>query len=335
MAKICYVQRNFRKDYLDVISQANQIIGEYQRQGYRLTLRQLYYQFVSRDLISNTQKDYTRLGNIVSSGRLAGMIDWDAITDRTRNLEKPAYWRSPEEIMEVIADQYNIDMWNDQPYYVEVWVEKEALAGVIERACQPFDVPWFCCRGYTSQSEMHDAALRLLRKQRSGFTPRKLKIIHLGDHDPSGMDMTRDIIDRMATFGVRANVDRIALNMDQVEEHQPPPNPAKQTDARFETYQQEFGSQSWELDALEPALLNTMITAAINGVLDQGKWDASAAQREEERTGLLAASRYWDDVMEHMGNMGYLRELRPELGLEDPADDDPDDESGLALDDEG
>jgi hypothetical protein len=317
--KICYVPRNFRGDYLDVISQANQIITEYQAQGYSLTLRQLYYQFVSRDLIPNTMKEYTRLGNIISSGRLAGLIDWNAITDRTRNLEKPAYWASPQELIEIAADQFNIDMWARQHTYTEVWVEKEAMAGIIERACRPFDVPWFCCRGYTSQSEMWEAAMRLERKRNT--RSRNLKIIHLGDHDPSGMDMTRDIEDRMITFGVKVRVHRIALNMDQVEEHNPPPNPAKQTDARFEAYQEQFGTESWELDALQPQVLNDLITAAIRSDLDQAQWDTDAAGREKQRTELLAAARYWEEVTEHMDGMGFLRELAFEQNPE--SEDEP------------
>lgn len=319
MPRICYVPRKFRQDYLDVIEQANQIIAEYQNQGYQLTLRQLYYQFVSRDLIANNMKEYTRLGNIVSAGRLAGLIDWNAITDRTRNLEKPAYWSSVQEIMDIVSDQFNIDMWADQSSYVEVWVEKEAMAGIIERACQPWDVPWFCCRGYTSQSEMWDAAMRLMRKKGRG---QKLHIIHLGDHDPSGIDMTRDIEDRMMTFGVPVTVNRIALNMDQVEEHNPPPNPAKQTDARFEAYAEQFGRQSWELDALQPALLNGLITTAIESYVGMEAWENSKREREQKRTELLAASRYWDEITEYMGDMNWLRELAPD-GPEEDGEDGP------------
>lgn len=147
MPKICYRSIRFTKSSQKVIDQANVIIAEYAAQGYELTLRQLYYQFVSRDLLRNTQKEYKRLGCIVSDGRLAGLIDWDSITDRTRNLHELAAWDSPQQIIDVCSRQYRIDKWEDQPYRVEVWIEKDALAGVFQRVCDELQVSLFACRG--------------------------------------------------------------------------------------------------------------------------------------------------------------------------------------------
>jgi hypothetical protein len=209
MPLICYVPKSFRPDTQTRINQANEIIVEYQAQGFKLTLRQLYYQFVSRDLIPNTVQSYKSLGDVVNDGRLAGLIDWDAIEDRTRNLRSGSHWSSPRSIVRACADQYAVDLWATQENYVECWIEKDALVGVIEGVCNELDVPYFACRGYTSQSEMWGAAQRLVERERRD---KKTSIIHLGDHDPSGIDMTRDIQDRLQLFGSTAVIHRIALN---------------------------------------------------------------------------------------------------------------------------
>jgi len=221
MPKICYAEKRFRGDSLAIIEKANEIIDDYMGQGYDLTLRQLYYQFVARDLIPNTERSYKRLGSIINDGRMAGMIDWKSITDRTRNVRKNSHWSNPKEIIESCAWSYRNDLWANQDYRPEVWIEKDALVGVIEKVCRELDVPFFSCRGYTSQSEMWAASQRLRRYQ---FDHNQQPVIlHLGDHDPSGIDMTRDIIDRIDTFKAGLTLDRLALNMDQVEEFSPPP----------------------------------------------------------------------------------------------------------------
>lgn len=280
MPRICYVSKRFSPESQRIISNANLIIDEYVAAGYRLTLRQLYYQFVSRDLLSNTVQNYKRLGSVVNDARLAGLIDWDAIEDRTRNLETLAHWESPADIVEACSHQFRVDRWANQSFRVEVWIEKEALAGVFERICQEYDVPYLCCRGYTSQSEMWSAAMRLKTHQASG---QKCVILHFGDHDPSGIDMSRDISDRLRVFGARINFKRIALTMEQIEEHRPPPNPAKETDSRFADYQSEFGDESWELDALDPKTLHDLLSDELKELIDEDAWEESERNQTEGR----------------------------------------------------
>jgi hypothetical protein len=297
MPKLKYVSKKFRSDSLVRIDKANEIIDEYMNAGYQLTLRQLYYQFVSRDLIANSQKEYKRLGSLINDARLAGRIDWHAIEDRTRNLQSLAHWDSPSEIVDAIADQYRTDRWQNQQFYVEVWIEKEALAGVFERVCSELDVPFFSCRGYTSQSEMWSAAQRLRKRSRSG---KEIVILHFGDHDPSGIDMTRDIRERLQMFGCMLDLQRLALNMDQVDEYEPPPNPAKTTDSRFAGYIAEYGDESWELDALEPSVLADLVRDQVNELLDHLQWGFDTEYMEEERAVLTQVSQRWDDVTQYL-----------------------------------
>lgn len=297
MPKIEYVARKFSSASTALIDKANEIIGEYEGQGFQLTLRQLYYQFVARGLIPNSLKSYKNLGSVVNDGRLAGLIDWDHITDRTRVLRKNSHWETPGGVIKSAADSYLIDMWKSQPWRPEVWIEKDALVGVIEDVCESLDVPYFSCRGYTSQSEMWAASQRMIEYGDEDKTP---IIFHLGDHDPSGKDMTRDIEDRLQMFMGGIELKRLALNMDQVEHFKPPPNPAKLTDSRAEVYIREFGNDSWELDALDPAVIVELVRRSIQKLIDKEQWDKDAKRLKVERSLLNKAAKNWDEVAEFL-----------------------------------
>lgn len=292
-----FVHVNFRAATLRTIAQANSIIEEYQLQGYVLTLRQLYYQFVARDLIPNRVNEYKKLGAVVDNGRKAGLIDWSAIQDRTRNLAVVSTWRDPQDILFSAVRSYKENWWKDQPYYLEVWIEKDALVGVIENVCNEFRVPYFACRGYVSQSEMYDAGKRFARKINQ---QQDVVILHLGDHDPSGIDMTRDLQERLRLFSRSwdVNVERIALNMEQVLEYDPPPNPAKDTDSRFLDYQMLHGDSSWELDALEPQVISDLVRSEVERRLDRDAWEISQSWEDENRESLQAVSDNWNKAVE-------------------------------------
>jgi len=295
--QIAYISKTFTSKSREIIDRANQICADYQRQGYDLTLRQLYYQFVSKGWIPNKDTEYKRLGNIISDARLAGLLDWGYIVDRTRNLRGLGHNASPSSALYSAAYGYQLDMWANQPHYVEVWIEKDALVGVITKACIDLDVPFFSCRGYTSQSELWGAAQRLIRHTNNG---QKAVIIHLGDHDPSGIDMTRDITERLAMFGANCQIERIALNMDQIRRYDPPPNPAKLTDARAEGYIKRHGSSSWELDALDPTTLDALVRSHILDLRDDTRWQERTAQMEAESDQVKTIARRFDDVMAYL-----------------------------------
>lgn len=282
MPKIAYKDVKFRRDSLDLIETANSVILEYNANGYNLTLRQLYYQLVARGYIENTMNSYKRIGSIINDARLAGLIDWNSLTDRTRNMRKNAHWDTPGQIIRAAVNQYAIDLREDQPNYIEVWVEKEALVEVVAKACKSLDVPYFACRGYVSQSEMWAAARRFMWYRDAGREPH---IIHLGDHDPSGVDMTRDISERMELFEAYTEVHRIALNMEQVQEYGPPPNPAKITDSRCQSYIKQYGTESWELDALNPQVIEKLIKDEIAYLTDFDRLeDRLEIQRQQKES---------------------------------------------------
>lgn len=288
MPLIKYQEIRFSSKVEDMIQKANQIIQEYAAQGFELTLRQLYYQFVSRMLIENKQSEYKRLGSIVNNARLAGLIDWNRIVDRTRNLQELSHWDSPGDLVQSCADQFRVDMWKGQTFRPEVWIEKDALVGVIQAVCEKYDVPYFSCRGYTSQSEMWSAGQRFEGYKESGQEP---IIFHLGDHDPSGKDMTRDTKDRMVMFMGGMDVKRIALNIDQIKKYNPPPNPCKITDSRAINYMREFGKKSWELDALDPKVIADLIEKNIKKIIDDEPWEERAEEGRQGRKLLQKVAR--------------------------------------------
>jgi hypothetical protein len=365
MPKIEYVKKKLRPATLEIVEKVNDIIASYMADGFDLTLRQVYYQCIARDLFpitwintdynarkglppdtKNTERNYKRLGDVIAAGRMAGLIDWEAITDRTRNLRKESHWTDPGDIIKSAASSFHLDRWKGQKTRVECFIEKDALIGILEAVCPRNDVPYFSCRGYTSLSEMWVAAQRIGKWIRAGTN---VTVLHLGDHDPSGVDMSRDIEERVKTFlrtdhindrvaflqneikegrlKKRAEFDsdeawgsycseamtplcddivahygqfelrRIALTMDQIEEHNPPPNPAKNTDARYRAYQQEYGDTCWELDALDPTTLVNLIQAHIDSCRDAEQWDKVEAEEKKGKKQLDKVSANWKKVV--------------------------------------
>lgn len=294
MPYICYEEKNFHRKSMALIQTADEICQEYMEQGYTLTLRQLYYQFVARGIIENSMKSYHNLGNVINDARLAGLIDWDAIEDRTRNLEKQATWESPKDILKACAQQFKFDYWDNQQTRVEVWVEKEALVGVIERVAFRYRCAYFACRGYSSQSESWRAGERFKEYNARG---QAVVVLHLGDHDPSGIDMTRDNRDRLNMFSEYGDVTvkRLALNMDQVKRYNPPPNPAKLTDTRAGEYIANFGHSSWELDALDPKVIDQLISTNIEMYIDYQYWNEVKEKEEKARAKIERMAKNWKD----------------------------------------
>jgi hypothetical protein len=272
MATEKYRYFNFADSTLALIDTMNEIIEAYVAKGFMLTIRQLYYQLVARDVVENTQKSYKRVTSIANDARLAGLMDWDAIEDRTRDFVRRTRWRNGQQILEAAASSFHVDMWKLQPRRVFVIIEKEALVGVLTPTCNTLDVPILAARGYPSCTVLRDFALEDIVPT---IDEQEITILHLGDHDPSGIDMTRDLTERVSLF-TRQSVElvRLALTMDQIHDRKPPPNPAKTTDSRFQQYMEQFGDESWELDALPPEYLVDLVEREIRERIDEAQWEA-------------------------------------------------------------
>jgi hypothetical protein len=270
----------------------------------------LYYQLVSRNIVENTEKSYAKIGALVSDARLSGLVDWSMISDRGRSCIQNPHWDSPADFLEHVAPQYRIDLWSTQQNYVEVMVEKQALEGVLLPVCRKWDVPFTANKGYSSSSAMYLAGQRFATKAKES---RDLHIIYLGDHDPSGLDMSRDIGARMDLFvgtmlidpdDVDSDTDeaeylcdgmitvhRVALNMDQIRALQPPENPAKLTDSRSGAYVKKFGYSSWELDAIEPTQLVKLVEDTITSLLFPATFESRRVEQIQGRAALMQYAR--------------------------------------------
>lgn len=296
-----YIEKRMKPEKLALIEKAAEILADYAAQGYTLTLRGLYYQFVAREdcrhlVPENTQQQYKRVGAAVNDGRLAGLIDWELMDDTLRQVDRPNSWDDERDAIETISRAHRLDPWDAQDHLVEVWIEKDALAGVVGPVCGRLRLPMLACRGYASQSAQWRAGQRFKDAIARGQQP---VVLHLGDHDPSGIDMSRDNRDRIGMFAETADVifRRLALNIDQVRQYNPPANFAKDTDSRHDGYVDRFGDDCWELDALEPTVLDRLIDRAASEYIDVDRWDETMEEERRQRDLLQEAHGRWPEVL--------------------------------------
>ncbi|KKN88659.1 hypothetical protein LCGC14_0245500 [marine sediment metagenome] len=187
------------------LDMVNGIINDYIEKGYNLTLRQLYYRLVTMKEISNKVTEYNRLGSLLTKGRLSGLVDWTAIEDRVRRPRIPYAVSDPKEAIENEHDVYRLDRMEGQSEYIEVWTEKDALSGILYPVTSKYHINLMVNRGYTSITAIYEGFERMYYYLRIGIP---VRIIYMGDHDPSGIDMIRDIEDRLLTMMSGARVMR-------------------------------------------------------------------------------------------------------------------------------
>lgn len=284
--KIKYTDGTGEKNIWEKIQQEllDQIIGiveDYLAQGITLTNRQLYYQLVSRDIIPNADEIYKRICTFLTDARYAGLIDWEAIEDRGRIPVKHPEWSNIKSLIESAVYSYRLPRWLDQDYYIELYCEKQAMESVLKPVSEKYHIYFGVNKGYSSASTMYDLAQRIKDKINE---EKKAVILYLGDHDPSGLDMVRDINKRILEFLMEGDdcvytadegdfkIIPLALNMKQIEQYNPPPNPAKITDPRAKGYIENYGNKSWELDALEPKILIGITENGIKKFMDPDKY---------------------------------------------------------------
>ena len=266
----------------------NKIIEDYAQQGYRLTLRQLYYQLVSRDIIPNAKAEYAKLSTLLVNGRMSGIVDWDAIEDRIRIPFLPYWVTGIENAINDTITQYRLDRQKEQKVYIELWVEKDALSGVLKKITSRYHIKLMVNRGYSSCTAMHDAYERLRRYEDEG---KQTCVLYLGDHDPSGLDMIRDVRERLEEFGVYPEVRHIGLTKKQIEKFNPPPNPAKITDPRAGWYIQKHGDFSWEVDALDPKALHQLVRENVEELIDMVLFKSQLKQESQDKEMLRVAAK--------------------------------------------
>lgn len=259
---------NPRAGSLALIEAAREVLEGAEADGFRLTLRAVYYRLVSRNLIPNDLRSYKRLAELLDRARWAGLLDRDAMDDAQRVLAEWETFGSAREALDDLAASFATDWWAGADYVVEVWAEKAAVSGIVRPVARRYLAPYMAARGFASLTALHDLA------ERSRWRP--VLVLYVGDHDPSGLEMDRDLQGRIAALGGRAVIRRVALTREQVEAHDLPPQPTKATDSRARGYHH---GGSWELDALPPAVLADLVRDAIRENLPEDFHDRREADR--------------------------------------------------------
>ena len=272
-------------DYKSTVREVNKVISGYSMD---LTLRQIYYRLVAQVLIPNRRSAYNSLSAQLVKAREAREVDEGRIVDRSRTVNDNSF-NTPEDFLRAvrytIRSKYLRRFWASQPVYVEIWVEKDALSQVLAQAVEDFNTIVAPTRGYSSYSYLRDAAARF--EQNGG--ERDVIILHFADHDPSGLDMSRDLERRLSKYyNGRLEVKRIALTFDQVNEYKLLPNPTKLADTRSTQYASLYGDKCWELDAIEPDELVRICQGVVEReITDWPAWESVVAKEKEETKQLL------------------------------------------------
>ena len=270
-----FIEKKFSKKILKILEQVQQILKKYDEP---LTLRQLYYQLVTINAIPNLKKEYNKLSRIINDARYMGLVDWDIIEDRARRLDDPSEWNNVEGLMDSAFKSYRLPRWREQDFYVEVWLEKEALAGIFTRITNAWHIKLLTCKGYNSASMMYQASKRFIDAHDK---KKKCVLLYFGDFDPSGEDMVRDIKTRLSILGAKVNVKKIAILKKDITQFKLPPQMAKTSDPRHTNFVAEHGEDVVEIDALPLDVLKQRIEESIKKFLDVDKL-ADVLEKEEQ-----------------------------------------------------
>jgi len=255
-----------------------------------MTIRQLFYRLVSAHVIKNQQKDYHQVIRLMTKARKDGRVDYQWIVDRSRAAYKSHMWQSMSELAGAFERElvsYRSDWWTEQPNYVEIWCEKDTVTGSIEEVRDGYGLRVDANRGFNSTSNLWAGAERLMNECERG---KHVHILYLGDWDPSGKDMERDLEARLLEYMPYGDfeIERVAIFKEDIDEYNLPPLLVKDSDSRTKKFVRQHGKNCVELDALPPDVLRDRLREAIEGHLDTEAWERAQiveeAQRESNKT---------------------------------------------------
>jgi hypothetical protein len=250
----------------------NSLLGQFGE----MTVRQVYYQLVSRHLIPNTRSMYCAFDNHLTRAREEWLVNPNAIIDRSRPIEnenRPG-WSSLASYLSTVREAYRRDPLEGQERQIEIWIEKEALSRLVSATLREYKPTVVVCRGYSPFTILYQA---------NGRLSQDALVLYCGDHDPSGLDAYRDMASKL-----ECEVRRLALTIDQVRDYQLPPNPTKASDTRQARYVQRYGDECWELDALPPDAFQTIVREAFEAEIDKSKWEESRDRERSEAAEIAA-----------------------------------------------
>ena len=262
---------------LDLIEAAEAILAE----GRPMTVRQVFYQLVSRQVIKNNRGQYQAVSNALADARREGIIPWDWIEDRLRRPRQVSMWTGLSAFAETCRRSYRLDVWPSQPRYLEIWLEKDALSGIFEDVLNPYGVTLNVGRGYDGWSSIHNAAVRFMDRAED------VTVLYFGDFDPSGEDMVRSLAERLEDQGARPEIIKSALTRDDIRRYDLPPDFTKKTDTRSAAFVAKHGDISVELDALPPDVLRARLIHEVESRMDLKALAVIKEQEEADRGRLV------------------------------------------------
>ena len=263
---------------LELLDLARAILAD----GHPMTVRQVYYQLVSRQVIENKRTAYQKVSDLLVDARKSGAIPWGWVEDRLRRPRAVGMWRDLADFAETARRAYRRDVWAAQSVYIEVWLEKDALSGIFEDVLRDYGVTLNVGRGYDGWDSIHNAAVRYAQRG----CP--VTVLYFGDFDPSGEDMVRSLRDRLGELGSDPEIIKCALTPDDVTRYNLPPDFAKRTDSRAAAFIEQHGDVSVELDALPVGVLRARIVDELESRLDLDALAQVQAQENAERRRLAA-----------------------------------------------
>ena len=268
-----------QKQSLELLEQVQKIMGSY---DFALTLRQIYYQLVAKQIIPNEQRYYKKLSRICVAGRDEGILPEEGFADRLREVDKLSSWVDLNEFMETVRRSYHKDKWQNQDRYLEIWTEKDALRGVLSQVTYQYDVSLMVARGQLSRTAIYEASKRYKTK-----SDKECYLFYCGDFDPSGLSIYDSIKKRLGDFGISINFERIALTEEQIEKYKLPSDPGKQSDPNYNKFVSLYGSDMVvELDSLPPDVLRDIIKDCITKNINNGLLAQVQEEEEAEKVSL-------------------------------------------------
>ena len=245
-----------------------------------MTVRQVYYQLVSRQVIKNNRCQYQAVSKALVYARQQGYIPWNWLEDRLRKPREVQMWSNLAGFAETCRKSYRRDVWPTQPRYLEVWLEKDALSGIFEEALQKYGVTLNVGRGYDGWDSIHNAATRFANRD-------GVAILYFGDFDPSGEDMVKSLRKRLGSLGSNPNIVKCALTIEDIDRYSLPSDFTKRTDTRSAAFVEKFGDLAVELDALPVEVLRDRLVAEVESHMDLDKLVVVQEKEQTERARLI------------------------------------------------
>ena len=259
-----------------ILENAISVLADY----HPMTVRQVYYRLVSRQIIDNNRSQYQAVSNILVEARKSGAIPWGWIEDRLRKPRHISMWDDLADFAHTAVHSYRLNTWATQAGYVECWLEKDALSGVFEQVLADYGITLNVGRGYDGWDSIHAAAMRF-------GTGKGITVLYYGDFDPSGEDMVRSLQERLAFFGCVPEIVKCALTLDDVQRYNLPPDFAKKTDTRAAAFIEKWGDMAVELDALPPDVLQTSLKNEVEKRMDLAALADVKLQEAADKEALL------------------------------------------------